>query len=368
MSTLGDLLAEHTVLPGNAVDHLHAVVGEWQLLADLSFADYLMWVRRDDGVLVCVAQCRPNTAPTVLLSDAVGTTAGADEMPLVTAAFQSGAIGQESVGGQQDSQEDGGLNVEAVPVRYDNQVVAVLTHQTALAARRKASPLEARLPGLCGRPAAHAVRGDVPQCGRPGDVAVQPPRRRRFHPARRGRRRRLRQPQRAVGLSPDGSGRRIGGTQPGHHYPAADLRPVRGAGTGRAHPRLAGRRVEHADGGRRRRRGRSAAHPAAGRARKGGRCRGADSRRHRGQAPRPRAAVQGRDHPRNPSPGEEQPADRGGAASPAGPAHQQRRGPRSVDRIGAAGVVHRVGARCACRCRWTRRSTSTRWWTGSCRS
>ena len=66
MSTLGDLLAEHTMLPGNAVDHLHAVVGEWQLLADLSFADYLMWVRRDDGALVCVAQCRPNTAPTVL--------------------------------------------------------------------------------------------------------------------------------------------------------------------------------------------------------------------------------------------------------------------------------------------------------------
>ena len=77
MSTLGDLLAEHTVLPGNAVDHLHAVVGEWQLLADLSFADYLMWVRRDDGVLVCVAQVRPNTAPTVLLADAVGSLADA---------------------------------------------------------------------------------------------------------------------------------------------------------------------------------------------------------------------------------------------------------------------------------------------------
>ena len=78
MSTLGDLLAEHTVLPGNAVDHLHAVVGEWQLLADLSFADYLMWVRRDDGVLVCVAQVRPNTAPTVLLADAVGSLADAE--------------------------------------------------------------------------------------------------------------------------------------------------------------------------------------------------------------------------------------------------------------------------------------------------
>lgn len=159
MSTLGDLLAEHTVLPGNAVDHLHAVVGEWQLLADLSFGDYLMWVRRDDGVLVCVAQVRPNTAPTVLLADAVGSIAAPGELPLVTAAFDSGAIGRESDAQQSDSAmphgssgarlgfnapegESPGLNVEAVPVRYGSQVVAVLTHQTALAARRPASPLE----------------------------------------------------------------------------------------------------------------------------------------------------------------------------------------------------------------------------------
>ena len=57
MSTLGDLLAEHTVLPGNAVDHLHAVVGEWQLLADLSFADFLMWVRRDDARWYASRRC-----------------------------------------------------------------------------------------------------------------------------------------------------------------------------------------------------------------------------------------------------------------------------------------------------------------------
>ena len=142
MSTLGDLLAEHTVLPGTAVDHLHAVVGEWQLLADLSFADFLMWVRRDDGALVCVAQVRPNTAPTVLLADAVGTLNPAADMPVVTAAFTSGHIGRESDVGQGDSRDGSWLNVEAVPVRHGSQVVAVLTHQTALADRRKASPLE----------------------------------------------------------------------------------------------------------------------------------------------------------------------------------------------------------------------------------
>lgn len=141
MSTLGDLLAEHTVLPGDAVEHLHAVVGEWQLLADLSFADYLMWVRRDGGALVCVAQCRPNTAPTVLLGDAVGTVFPAAEVPLVAAAFRSGTIGRESKDGQ-DSSHQAGVPVEAVPVRYGERVVAVLTHQTALDADRKSSPLE----------------------------------------------------------------------------------------------------------------------------------------------------------------------------------------------------------------------------------
>ncbi|BBZ10104.1 sensor histidine kinase [Mycobacterium branderi] len=142
MSTLGDLLAEHTVLPGNAVDHLHAVVGEWQLLADLSFADYLMWVRRDDGAVVCVAQCRPNTAPTVLLRDAVGTVFPPEKVPLVVAAFESGAIQRGNVAVQDDSRLQTGLNVEAVPVRYGERVVAVLSHQTAVSDDRQTSPLE----------------------------------------------------------------------------------------------------------------------------------------------------------------------------------------------------------------------------------
>jgi two-component sensor histidine kinase/PAS domain-containing protein len=131
MSTLGELLAEHTVLPGEAVDHLHALVGEWQLLADLSFADYLMWVQRDDDALVCVAQCRPNTSPTALATDAVGTVARAEQWPQVARAFESGTIGTA----------DPGAGIRAVPVRHGDAVVAVLTHQTA-EARHKSSPLE----------------------------------------------------------------------------------------------------------------------------------------------------------------------------------------------------------------------------------
>jgi two-component system, sensor histidine kinase PdtaS len=169
MSTLGDLLAEHTVLPGNAVDHLHAVVGEWQLLADLSFGDFLMWVRRDDGAVVCVAQVRPNTAPTVLLADAVGTLNQGDQMPVVTDAFNSGAIGRQKPAGYRDLQKDPpSLNVEAVPVRYNNNVVAVLTHQTALVGRN-ASPLESAYLECAGDLLLMLSEGTFPNVG---DVAM----------------------------------------------------------------------------------------------------------------------------------------------------------------------------------------------------
>src|SRR6476469_7120607 len=61
MSTLSDVLAEHSVLSGSAVAHLQAVVSEWQLLADLSFSDLLLWVPTQDDWLVCAAQARPTT-------------------------------------------------------------------------------------------------------------------------------------------------------------------------------------------------------------------------------------------------------------------------------------------------------------------
>ncbi len=208
MSTLGDLLAEHTMLPGSAVDHLHAVVGEWQLLADLSFADYLMWVRRDDGSLVCVAQCRPNTAPTVLLADAVGTVIDADRHAAVAAAFESGAIGRESDAGQQYSWQQTGVNIEAVPVRYGDAVVAVLTHQTALADPR--SPARWRRAYLdCAADLVHMLsEGTFPNVG---DLAMSRSSPRvgdGFIRLDVGGVVVLRQPQRAVGLPPDGPDRR----------------------------------------------------------------------------------------------------------------------------------------------------------------
>ena len=53
MPTLNDLARSHTRLADADVEHLHSLVSDWQLLADLSFADLILWVpsRAPEGAL-----------------------------------------------------------------------------------------------------------------------------------------------------------------------------------------------------------------------------------------------------------------------------------------------------------------------------
>ncbi|WP_199439430.1 PAS domain-containing sensor histidine kinase [Umezawaea beigongshangensis] len=139
MSTLTDLLAEHTGLSGAVVDHLQLVVAEWQLLSDLSFADFLLWVPLEDGTFLCVAQARPTTAPTAHPEDVVGSTVAVDEHPQLRRAAIDSRICRE-----EDPLWHLGVPVrrETIPVRLSGQVVAVLSRDTNLAVPRVPSPLE----------------------------------------------------------------------------------------------------------------------------------------------------------------------------------------------------------------------------------
>ncbi|MBV8949692.1 MAG: histidine kinase N-terminal domain-containing protein, partial [Actinobacteria bacterium] len=70
-----------------------------------------------------------------------------------------------------------------------------------------------------------------------------------------------------------------------------------------------------------------------------------DPRRHRPQASRPDAALEGRDDPRDPPPGEEQPADHRGVAAPAGSASGVAGGPGGARGVGTPDPVDRNRAR-----------------------
>jgi len=142
VSTLSELLAEHTGLPGLAVDHLQRVVSEWQLVADLSFADLLLWVPVQSpvtGAMMCVAQARPTTANTVHTEDAVGTVRGPGEHQELRRALHTGDPCQAETPGWHSGMP---LRREAVPVRSDGEVVAVLGRDTDLAQLRVPSALE----------------------------------------------------------------------------------------------------------------------------------------------------------------------------------------------------------------------------------
>jgi two-component system, sensor histidine kinase PdtaS len=149
MSTLSDLLAEHTDLPGAAVDHLQRVVGDWQLLSDLSFADLQLWVGAgpvaEGADVVCVAQCRPTTATTVHAEDLVGSTASKADHAQVFEALLTGEIVRVDT----EAESTGVYHPrpvhavrEAIPVRVGTDVIAVLGRDTDIQRSKIRSDLE----------------------------------------------------------------------------------------------------------------------------------------------------------------------------------------------------------------------------------
>jgi two-component sensor histidine kinase len=175
VSTLSELLAEHTRLSGDSVDHLQRVVSEWQLLADLSFADFLLWVpvQDEDGgpALLCVAQARPTTANTAHTEDAVGTVAAEEEHPQLVRSMVTGRICRE-----EDPLWHAGtpLRREAVPVRCGGEVVAVLGRDTNIAQLRVPSALETAYLGCAGDLCQMIADGSFPPAESTSDIHTSP--------------------------------------------------------------------------------------------------------------------------------------------------------------------------------------------------
>jgi two-component system, sensor histidine kinase PdtaS len=125
---------------GARADVLHRLVGDWQLLADLSFADLVLFVPdRDARRFVVVAQMRPTTGPTAYQDDLVGAVVDAAGHPQLAIAHSEGRICRE---GDPIWVAGSPVREEALPVRVGGRVVAVVARATNLAAARTPSQLE----------------------------------------------------------------------------------------------------------------------------------------------------------------------------------------------------------------------------------
>ncbi|KAA9111192.1 sensor histidine kinase [Microbacterium rhizomatis] len=143
MSTLSDLVYAQGRSSEADVEWLHRLAGDGQLLADLAFADIVIWVPTSDDSFVAVAHTRPGGAATLFYRDIVGDRVRPQWRTQVRDAFQTGQIVDSA---SPDWFEETPTRVRAVPIVREKPrsggpivTVGVLTRHTNLGETRTPS-------------------------------------------------------------------------------------------------------------------------------------------------------------------------------------------------------------------------------------
>ena len=140
MPSLTELARTHTELSTEDVEWLSLLLADWQIIADLSFADLVLWLPAADGSgYFAGAQMRPTTGPTAFVDDIVGTFVPTGRRALLDAALRDGRIARE---GDPEWRDDVPVRVEAIPVRRGDRFIAVVARNTNLQGVRTPSRLE----------------------------------------------------------------------------------------------------------------------------------------------------------------------------------------------------------------------------------
>ena len=143
MATLRETAERYGPLTDEEAEWLASLVADWQIVADLSFADLILWRAVDEG-FVAVAQCRPSTGPTVHLDDVVGSMAASGRIAHLQRALDEGGI----VASREPRwDETYAVREDALPVVMNGQPIAVLTREVSQAVSRSSSRLELNYKG-----------------------------------------------------------------------------------------------------------------------------------------------------------------------------------------------------------------------------
>ena len=140
MATLAHALADRPWLGPADREWLHQLVGDWQLIADFSFADLLLWVGDGKDGWEAVAHVRPTTGPLVFFQDQYGRRA--DHPRVVHALSHASRAGTIVRLDSVDNPDDIPVREDYVPVTRAGVVIAVLSRHTHLQANRPQSQLE----------------------------------------------------------------------------------------------------------------------------------------------------------------------------------------------------------------------------------
>ncbi|MBN9141026.1 MAG: histidine kinase N-terminal domain-containing protein [Micrococcales bacterium] len=144
MSTLSELMLAQGLSTEADAEWLHLLAADGQLLADLAFADIVLWVPTASGSFVAVAHSRPSSAATLFYRDFVGQEIKPEWRDQVRQAFEEVRIVDTSA---PDWYEETPTRVRAVPVLRRLSPSGAATTTTPIAVLTRHSNLsEARTP------------------------------------------------------------------------------------------------------------------------------------------------------------------------------------------------------------------------------
>ena len=133
MTSLTGRIHERTELSDDDLAHVHALVAEWSLLADVGFSDLVLWAPTwNDGGFVAIAQVRPTTGSTSMPHDVVEQFAPRGEWPAVDRALVSRAPVLSRNAAAPLIPRD----LEAIPVVREGRVLAVVARHASVLTQR----------------------------------------------------------------------------------------------------------------------------------------------------------------------------------------------------------------------------------------
>lgn len=140
MPSFSEIVRTRTDLDAEDVAWLMLLQADWQIIADLSFADLVLWLPdRDGSGFWAAAQMRPTTGPTAYVDDVVGTFVERGRRPLLDAAYEHGRTARE---GDPEWRDEVPVRMESIPVVRSGQVIGVIGRHTNLLGVRTPSRLE----------------------------------------------------------------------------------------------------------------------------------------------------------------------------------------------------------------------------------
>ncbi|MGH3308334.1 MAG: histidine kinase N-terminal domain-containing protein, partial [Nocardioides sp.] len=140
MPSLTDFVRRHTDLDDQDVAWFQLLLADWQIIADLSFADLVLWLPDREGTgFWAGAQMRPTTGPTAYVDDVVGSFVPTGRRPMIDQAYSKGRLVRE---GDPEWRDDVPVRVETIPVRRSGRVLGVVARNTNLLGVRTPSRLE----------------------------------------------------------------------------------------------------------------------------------------------------------------------------------------------------------------------------------